>query len=79
MLFRSCPGLHLEFDEWTKKRIPNPVKQNKRILKQKVRSKKCNQKNEITNNLLYVIRYEESKECKLINAKRSVCATFNIK
>ena len=42
--FEACPGLHLEFDEWTKKRIPNPVKQNKRILKQKVRSKKCNEK-----------------------------------
>ena len=42
--FEACPGLHIEFDKWTKKRLPNPVQQNKRNLKQKVRSKICNEK-----------------------------------
>ena len=53
--FEACPGLHLEFDEWTKKRIPNPVKQNKRILKQKVRSKKCNEKRNLQ--IIYYTSY----------------------
>ena len=39
--FEACPGLHLEFDEWVKHRIPNPIKQKTKYpVVQKSRMKK---------------------------------------
>jgi Protein of unknown function (DUF1479) len=39
--FEACPGLHVEFDEWVKNRIPNPIKQKTKCpVVQKSRLKK---------------------------------------
>ena len=42
--FEACPCLHLEFEEWTKKRIPNPIKPKKIFIPQKNRPKNVNEK-----------------------------------
>ena len=38
--FEAAPGLHREFEEWVKKRIPNPIKLKKKVIQQKSRQKK---------------------------------------
>jgi hypothetical protein len=46
--FEACPGLHLEFEEWTTKRLPNPIIEKKEILqrnsKLNTKAKQSNQK-----------------------------------
>lgn len=68
--FEACPGLHLEFDEWVKKRIPNPIKQKKNIIQKKKKQKHVNEnENEDKNKSKSKSNSKSKKESTKCNKK----------
>ena len=44
--FEACPGFHAEFDEWTKKRIPNPPLLKKITVQKSRLESQCRKRNQ---------------------------------